>query len=343
MSECDAFISSTSTDSAAKTIVRRSHLRYRQLGTTGLRVSAVGLGANTFGPMISHYVDEADAISIARHAMDLGINHIDTADMYSTGVSETYVGKAVAGRRHEAIIATKVGLSMGDLPNDIGASRGRIMHSAEQSLRRLQTDYIDLYYIHRPDPNTPIEETLRALDDLLRQGKVRYIGCSNFAAWQIAQSLGISDKRGYTGFAVVQSRYNMLDRGLESEVLPCCRALGVGIVPYAPLGGGLLTGKYEFGKPAPAGTRGRGSADIEPRLSDRSTFDLIERWTTFATERGHTLAELAVAWLLSRPEVSSVLTGATSTRQIEDNAKAADWELTAGDVAELDAVPGERT
>ena len=313
-------------------------MRYRQLGTTGLRVSAIGLGTNTFGPMLSHYIDEADSISIARHAMDLGINHIDTADIYSTGVSETYVGKAIAGRRHDLVIATKVGLPMGDLPNDVGASRGRIMHSAEQSLRRLQTDYIDLYYIHRPDANTPLEETLRALDDLVRQGKVRYIGCSEFAAWQIAHSLGISDKRGYAGFAVVQSRYNLLDRDLETEVLPCCRALGVGVVPYAPLAGGLLTGKYEFGKPAPAGTRGRGSSDIEPRLSDRSTFDRIERWTAFATEHGHTLAELAVAWLLSRPEMSSVLTGATSTRQIEANASAADWELPAGDAAELDAM-----
>ena len=317
-------------------------MRYRQLGTTGLRVSAIGLGANTFGPMISHHVDEADAISIARHAIDLGINHIDTADIYSTGVSETYVGKAIAGRRHEAIIATKVGLSMGDLPNDVGASRGRIMHSAEQSLRRLQTDYIDLYYIHRPDPNTPLGETLRALDDLLRQGKVRYIGCSNFAAWQIAQALGISDKRGYASFAVVQSRYNLLDRELEAEVLPCCAALGVGVVPYAPLRGGLLTGKYQFGKPPPAGTRGRDNPDIEPRLNDRSTFDLIERWTAFATERGHTLAELAVAWLLSRPEVCSVLTGATNTRQIEANARATDWDLPAGDAAQVDATLADK-
>ena len=317
-------------------------MQYRQLGTTGLRVSAIGLGANTFGPMLSHYVGEEDAISIARHAMDVGINHIDTADFYSKGVSETYVGKAVAGRRHEVVIATKVGLAMGDLPNDVGVSRGRLMHSAEQSLRRLQTDYIDLYYIHMPDPNTPLEETLRALDDLVSQGKVRYIGCSNFAAWQIAQSLGISDKRGYAGFAVVQSRYNMLDRGLEAEVLPCCKALGVGIVPYSPLCGGLLTGKYEFGKPAPDGTRGvgRGNADIEPRLNDRSTFDRMERWTAFAAERGHTLAELSVAWLLSRPVVSSVLTGATSTQQIEANAKAADWELPAEYAAELDAAPG---
>ena len=342
MSEYDAFISSTSTDSAAKTIVGRSQLRYRQLGTTGLRVSVIGLGTNTFGPMLSHHIDEADSVSIARRAMDLGINHIDTADIYSTGISETYVGKAIAGRRHDVIVASKVGLSMGDLPNDVGASRGRIMHCAEQSLRRLQTDYIDLYYIHRPDPNTPIEETLRALDDLIRQGKVRYIGCSNFAAWQIAHSLGISDKRGYAGFAVVQSRYNLLDRGLEAEVLTCCGELGVGVVPYAPLEGGLLTGKYQFGTPPPVDTRGRDNVTFEPRLNDRPTFDLIERWTAFATERGHTLAELAVAWLLSRPEVSSVLTGATSTRQIEDNAKAADWELTAGDVAELDAALADK-
>ena len=228
---------------------------------------------------------------------------------------------------------------MGDLPNDIGAVARPIMHSAEQSLRRLQTDYIDLYYIHRPDPNTPLEETLRALGRPRTSGKGSLHRLLRIRGVQIAHSLGISDKRGYAGFAVVQSRYNMLDRGLEAEVLPCCRALGVGIVPYAPLGGGLLTGKYEFGKPAPAGTRGRGSSDIEPRLSDRSTFDHIERWTALARRtRPHTGRASRWQWLLSRPEVSSVLTGATSTRQIEANARAANGNCRPGDVAELDAM-----
>ena len=205
-------------------------MEYRQLGSSGLKVSVLGLGGNVFGQHgpFQHYVDEAGTVAILDRAADLGVSFIDTADMYSNGVSETYLGKAIAGRRDHFIIASKVGLPVGEGPNQAGLSRGHIMDSIEGTLRRLGTDYVDLYYAHRPDPTTPIEETLRCFDDLVRQGKVRYVGCSNFAGWQIAVARGVAERRGYSPFVVSQSPYNLFERSLENEISPCCSEYGDG-------------------------------------------------------------------------------------------------------------------
>ncbi len=308
-------------------------MEYRQLGGSGLRVSAVGLGGNTFG----RFCDEAQTAAVIHRALELGINHVDTADTYGRGVSEQYVGKAIAGRRHEVVVATKVGNAMGDRPNDVGLSYSRVIASCEGSLRRLGTDYIDLYYLHRPDPTTPLAETLRAYEDLVRQGKVRYVGISNYQAWQACEMLWISDRRGYHAPVATQSRYNMLDRAIESELLPFCREHHVGIVPYAPLSGGLLTGKYRPGEPVPPGTRGYNNPGFQQQLTDRN-FALVGKLEAFARDHGHTLGELAIAWLLSRPEVCSVIAGVTNPAQVDANAAASGWTLSPDDLKAIDAI-----
>jgi aryl-alcohol dehydrogenase-like predicted oxidoreductase len=310
-------------------------MQYRQLGKSGLRVSAIGLGGNTFG----NGADEAQTGRIVNHALDIGVNFVDTADVYSRGVSETYVGKAVAGRRHEAVIATKVRGRMGDLPNDEGLSRKHIVEGVEASLRRLNTDYIDLYQVHQVDAATPIYETLSALDDLVHQGKVRYIGCSNFAAWQICEALWAADRKNLTPFVSVQPRYNVLDRGLERELLPFCRQYGIGIIPYSPLAGGILTAKYQEGQAPPPDTR----AGRNPRLQQQLTSDMLGKVNAlakWAQDQGHTAGDLALAWLLSRPEVSTIIAGATKPEQVEQNAKAAEWQLSAGDLKQIDSILG---
>ncbi len=310
-------------------------MEYRQLGKSGLKVSAIGLGGNTFG----NGADEQQTARIIHRALDLGINFIDTADVYSRGLSETYVGKAVAGRRREAIIATKVHGRMGNLPNDEGLSRWHIIDGVEQSLRRLGTDYIDLYQLHRADPATPIYETLSALDDLVHQGKVRYIGCSNFAAWQICEALWAADRKNLTPFVSVQPRYNLLDRQIERELLPFCRQYGIGIIPYSPLAGGILTGKYRPGEAPPPETRAARNPRMQQQLTEEQLGKVqrLERW---ASERGHTAGELALAWLLSRPEVSTVIAGATRPEQVEANAKAAEWKLSAEELQQIDELLG---
>lgn len=310
-------------------------MEYRQLGGAGTRVSAVGLGGNTFG----RYCDEAQTAAVVHRALDLGINHIDTADIYSRGISEQHLGKALAGRRHEAVLATKVGMGMGDGPNQHGLSYRWIISSCEGSLRRLGTDYIDLYYLHRPDPTTRLEETLRALDDLTRQGKVRYAGISNFASWQACEALWIADRRNYLPAVVNQVRYNLLDRAIEPELLPFCKAHGTGIVPYAPLAGGLLTGKYRAGEAVPPGVRGHNNPNFQRTLTDKN-LALVERLESFAKERDHTSAELAIAWLLSRPEVCSVIAGATRPEQVEANAAATSWTLGEEDLRAIDEILG---
>ncbi|MGH2458289.1 MAG: aldo/keto reductase [Chloroflexota bacterium] len=306
-------------------------MEYRQLGGSGTRVSAVGLGGNTFG----RYCDEAQTARVIHRALDLGINHIDTADVYSRGVSEQHIGKAIAGRRSEVVLATKVGNQMGDGPNDRGLSYRRLVASCESSLRRLGTDYIDLYYLHRPDPTTRLDESVRALDDLVRQGKVRYVGISNYPAWQACEALWAADRRGYAPPVVTQNRYNVLDRALESELLPFCRAHGVGIVPYSPLGGGMLTGKYRPGESVPAGVRGHNNPGFQQQLTDRNLAS-VGRLESFSRDHGHTVGELAISWLLSRPEVCSVIAGATQPEQIDANAAAASWALRADDLKAID-------
>ncbi len=306
-------------------------MQYKQLGSTGLRVSAVGLGANNFGGR----VDAKRTTAVVHAALDAGVNLIDTSNSYGGGLSESYIGDALKKRRHEAVIATKVSSRVGDGPNDGGNSRVHILDQVDISLRKLRTDYIDLYQIHWWDPNTPIEETLRALDDLVRAGKVRYIGCSNFAAWQVCESVWTSRSLGIASFASAQPRYSMLHRAPESELLPFCEKYGVGVLPYYPLENGFLTGKYRRNQRPPEGTRL--AADDRGVFTDRN-FDILERLEAFCGERGKTVLELAFAWLIASPMVSSVIAGATRPEQIAANAAAASWTLSAEDRAAVNAI-----
>jgi aryl-alcohol dehydrogenase-like predicted oxidoreductase len=308
-------------------------MQYRQLGNSGLRASVIGLGTNQFGGK----VDQAGVNEIIAGAIDLGINLIDTADVYTKGNSETTLGVALQGKWDKVILATKVVSPTGDGVNDRGASRYHIINGVEASLRRLQTDHIDLYQMHRWDDTTPIEETLRALDDLVRSGKVRYIGASNYAAWQLARANAIAELRGWTSFVSIQNHYHMLEREQEREMIPFCNAHNVGLLPYFPLAGGFLTGKYKRGEGAPAGSRGENSPYVQKYMTD-ANYTIVERLTAWAQERDHTMAELAHAWLLGQPQVSSVISGATSLRQVQANAKSADWQLTAEELAEVNGI-----
>ena len=306
-------------------------MEYRYLGKSGLKVSAIGLGTNNFGRRL-----DADATALViNHALDMGVTMIDTSNSYGDGYSEDYIGRALKGKRDKAIIATKVSSTVGDGPNDGGNSRQHIMAAVEDSLRRLQTDYIDLYQIHWHDPHVPIEETLRALDDLVRQGKVRYIGCSNFTAWQVCEAAWTSRSLGIASFASVQPRYSLMDREIETELVPFCDAYGVGILPYYPLANGFLTGKYRRGEAVPTGTR---LAEDDRGMFTDANFDMLDKLEAFCEVRGHTVLELAFAWLLANDAVSSVIAGATRVEQIIANAKAASWQLTADEVAEVNAI-----
>jgi aryl-alcohol dehydrogenase-like predicted oxidoreductase len=272
---------------------------------------------------------------VIQGAIDAGITFLDTADVYSQGRSEELVGQAIAGRRDKIVLATKCGMAMGESPYTRGLSRRWIMRAVENSLRRLNTDYIDLYQAHRPDPEIPAEETLRAMDDLVRQGKVRYIGCSNFAAWQVARDLGVSVREQLSPWISAQNRFNLLDGLSDPELLPAARELGVGIIPYTPLASGILTGKYGEGEP-PTGTRLHDLPAIRQRLTAEK-LAAVERLRPWADAHGHTTAELAIAWLLAHPEVSTVIAGARSLDQVQANIRAADWSLTA---AERDEAAG---
>ena len=306
-------------------------MEYRQLGRSGLQVSAVGLGTNNFGRRL----DAEGTAAVVNQALDMGINMIDTSNSYGDGLSEEYIGRTLKGKRHQALIATKVSSAVGDGPNQGGNSRQHIVAEVENSLRRLDTDYIDLYQIHWVDPKTPIEETLRALDDLVHQGKVRYIGCSNFKSWQVCEALWTSRSLGISQFASVQPRYNIMDREIESELVPFCDEYGVGILPYYPLANGFLTGKYRKGQPPPAGTR---LAEEDRDMLNEANFAVLQGLEGFAEKRGHTVLELAFAWLLAKESVSSVIAGATKPEQVVSNAEAAGWRLTNADIAEMDAL-----
>ncbi len=306
---------------------------YRRLGRAGLRVSVIGLGGNTFG----RYADAERTASILRRAIDLGVNLVDTADIYGAGASEELIGKALAGHRDEIYLATKVGMKFGEGPNETGSSRAHVIASCEASLRRLRTDHIDLYQIHQFDPETPLEETLSALDALVRSGKVRYIGCSNYTAWQVVHSLWISDREHFASYVSVQPEYNLLAREAERELLPACQELGLGVIPYFPLGAGILTGKYKPGEPVPEGTRGYNNPNFERRLQP-AALETVQRLDTWARERDHTVGELALAWLAAQPAVSTVIAGTTHPEQVEANVRAASWKLTADDLAAVERV-----
>jgi aryl-alcohol dehydrogenase-like predicted oxidoreductase len=294
------------------------------------------LGTNRFG---AGKLPQADVASVIDAAQELGINFIDTSNSYQEGRSEEALGQALKGRWDRFVLASKFYFPVGQGPNDRGTSRYHLMNAVEGSLRRLQSDHIDLYYVHRWDNTTPIEETLRGLDDLIRQGKVRYVGASDFASWQLAHANLLAEVRGWTPFVVIQSEYNMLSRGLEREVLPYCRAYNVGFIPYFPLAGGFLTGKYQRGQPAPAGSRGESSSYVQAYMTN-ATYDKIEQLSAWAQARGRGLNELAQVWLLAQPQVCSVITGATSLEQVLSNVKAADWTLTAEEVSEVNTLLG---
>jgi aryl-alcohol dehydrogenase-like predicted oxidoreductase len=299
-----------------------------------VRVSVIGIGTNRFG---SPTLPAAEVKNVIDQALDLGINMLDSANSYQQGRSEEAIGAALKGRWDKFVVASKFYFPVGQGTNDRGTSRYHLMNAVEASLRRLQTDHIDLYYIHRWDPSVPIEETLRALDDLIRLGKIRYIGASDFAAWQLARANLLAEVRGWTPCVVLQSEYHLLNRAVESEVLPYCQAHNVGFIPYFPLAGGFLTGKYKRGEPAPAGSRGESSEYVQQYMTD-STYNLIDQLTGWAAARERGLNELAQAWLMAQPQVCSVISGATKLDQMLSNVKAADWQLSAQDLAEINGL-----
>lgn len=308
-------------------------MEYRSLGRSGVKASAVGLGGNQFGGK----VDGAGTARIVHAAMDLGVNFIDTADVYSRGRSEEVLGAALTDRWDGVVLATKVRSPMGDGPNDRGASRYHIMEGVDASLRRLRADHIDLLQIHAWDAETPIEETMRALDDLVSGGKVRYVGASNYLAWQLCRSNDVAEFRGWAPFVSVQPHYHMLERSIEAELVPYCREFGVGILPYFPLAGGFLTGKYREGTPPPEGSRGESNPYVQGYFTPEN-FARVTTLGAWAEARGHTMAELATAWLLAQPRISSVIAGVTSPEQVEANVAAAAWRLSPEEEAEVRAV-----
>ena len=310
-------------------------MEYRQLGNSGVRVSVIGLGTNRFG---SPPLPQEEVTRIIDFAQEAGINHIDSANSYVQGQSEITLGRALKGRREKFVLATKFYNPIGDGTNDRGASRNHIMNACEVSLRRLQTDHIDLYYLHRWDSKTPIEETLRALDDLVRLGKVRYVACSNLAAWQMAHANVLAEVRGWSKFVVIQSEYSLLERDVEKEILPYCRAHNVGLVPYHPLAGGFLTGKYRRGLPPPRGSRGETAPYMKKYMAGDSYYDRVEKLEAWVRARDRSLNELAEAWLLAQPQVCSVISGASRCEQVADNIKVIDWHLTPSDLKEIEAL-----
>ncbi|GIX01473.1 MAG: oxidoreductase [Thermogutta sp.] len=312
----------------------------RFLGGTGVRVSVLCLGTMTFGKnqwqMGNMTLPEVkEAIKLC---LDAGVNFIDTADVYSYGESEDLLGQAIQGIRKDLIIATKVRMRMSDKPNDIGLSRHHILESCDASLKRLRTDYIDLYQVHIWDPVTPLEETLRALDDLVRWGKVRYIGVSNYAAWQIMKALWVSDKHGWVRFQSLQALYNLAFRDIEVELVPLCQDQNLGILPWSPLAFGLLSGKYRRNAPMPQGTRMQGPLkDFLPTDWDR-VYNIVDVLDEIAKGHGVPVAAVALAWLIQKPGVTSVIIGARTLDQLRENLKAAEVRLTEDEMKRLDEV-----
>lgn len=312
-------------------------MEYKPLGRSGLQVSVVGLGCMNFGMMN----DEGESAAIVHRALELGVNFFDVADVYGNrGTSEQYLGRALGSRRKNVIVATKfAGPMSAEQAWMQGGSRRWVMQAVEGSLRRLGTDYIDLYQMHRADSATPVEETLRSLDDLIRQGKVRYIGNSNFAAWQVAEAEWTARSCGLNRFISAQNRYSVLTREVEKELVPAANAYGLGILPYFPLESGLLTGKYQRGKPMPEGTRlQKWAAFATSTFATDDKFAKVEKLTELCQRFDHGLLDLAVGWLASRPHVSSVIAGATSVRQLEQNVQAGLWKPSVEESAEIDKI-----
>ena len=304
-------------------------MKTRAIGS--LTVSLVGVGCNNFGMRI----DEDATARVVDAAIEIGINFFDTADIYGGTKSETFLGRALGARRSQVIVATKFGMAVD--PTRKGARPEYVRQAAEDSLRRLGTDYIDLYQLHEPDPGVPIADTLGAMNDLVRAGKVREIGCSNFSAGQLDQAAGVAAAAGQRAFVSVQNEYNVLHREPEPEVLPACSRLGLGFLPYFPLASGLLTGKYATGTAAPSNSR-LSASWVADRFLTGPNVSVAEALKRFAEQRGHTLLELAMSWLAAKPEVASIIAGATSPEQIRANAAAITWDLTPEDVAAIDRI-----
>jgi aryl-alcohol dehydrogenase-like predicted oxidoreductase len=313
-------------------------MKYRKMGRSGLMVSEICMGTMTFG----NQIDEAGSIKLMKWAIDAGINFIDTADQYVDGLTEEIVGKGLKGARHSVVLATKVGAwKSGPTVNDIGLSRKHIMKGIEGSLRRLGTDYLDLYYAHRWDWATPIDETLRALDDLVHQGKVRYIGCSNYFVWQLCKALWVSELNHLTRYDCTQPPYNLITRGIEDEFLTVCKNEGVGVCVYNPMAAGLLTGKHDPTKPPAEGTRFSNKL-MGKTYSDRywlaSNFEAVKRFKEITQQHGRSMAQFALAWILNNKAITSVVCGSTSIKQMEENAGATEVKLSDDELASCDKV-----
>lgn len=317
-------------------------MQYRNLGSCGVKVSPVCLGTMMFGGQTS----EADAVRIIHHALDQGVNFLDTANMYNAGQSEVVVGRAIRDRRDQVVLATKGRQAMGAGPNDKGASRVHLMRELDHSLRRMQVDFVDVYYQHTPDYETPIEETLRALDDMVRSGKVHYIACSNFRAWRLCEALWTSDRLNLHRFACVQPLYNIVNRDIEVELLPLCQEHGVGVVSYSPLARGILTGKYRPGESFPEGSR---AARNDPRMLQaelrEASLVIARRIDEYCHARGTSSSQFALAWCLANPILTSVIIGPRTTEQFQDNMNCLNVEITAEDEAFINDLvpPGEHS
>jgi len=311
-----------------------SGLALRRLGASGLGVSVVGVGCNNFGRRL----DASGATRVVHAALDAGVNLFDTADIYGRGASEEILGAALADRRDRAVIATKFGGAMSDAWGEGGASRRWIRLAVEASLRRLRTDWIDLYQVHFPDPETPIDETLAALDDLVRAGLVRYIGSSNFAGWEITDAEWTARTGHMSRFVSAQNRYNLLQRDVEREVAPACRRHDIGVIPYYPLAAGMLTGKYERHTPPPADTRLGRVPELAQGLLTERNFAIVDALREYAAARHITVLDVAIGWLAAQPQVASVIAGAMTPEQVHANVAAASWTPSAADLDELDRI-----
>ena len=311
-------------------------MEYRRLGQTGLEVSTIGLGTNNFGGRIDFEATK----KVLHQTMEEGINFLDCANTYGAGKSEEFIGQVLGKEhRHEMIIATKVGNGpMGGPPpgpNQKGGTRHHILEQVDLSLKRLDTDYIDLYYMHRWDPDTAIEETMRALDDLVHSGKVRYLGCSNYTAWQMVEAIWTAKAQNLYNYCCVQPEYSLVVRDVEKELVPAAKRYGMSLIPFFPLASGFLTGKYSQGEEPPEGTRFAGSPNMGNRYFNDDNWSLLGKLQSFAGERGHSVAELAFSWLLGNPVVPSVIAGATKPEQVTANAQAAGWQLSDNEMAEI--------
>ena len=310
-------------------------MELRQLGMSDLKVSVIGLGCNNFGGRI-----DLDATrKVIDATLEAGINHLDTADIYGGGGnSEDFIGQCLGARRKDVVLATKFGKPMADHPADRRGARDYVTSAVDASLRRLRTDWIDLLYMHEPDPGTPFEETLRAIEDLRAAGKVRYFAGSNFSADELDGAVAVAERLGLAGFVATQDEYSLLERGIEDTLLPALETHGLGLVPYFPLASGALSGKYRKGKPMPEGARLTGSAKYADRYFSGPAADRVEALIAFAESRGRTVLELALSWLAARPCVTSIIAGATRPEQIAANVKAVAWKLTAEEMAEVDRI-----